>query len=577
MWLSKNKQIVKRFPTMNKETSKTERLSERLLELFKSEEAFVVSINGEWGVGKTFFWNSFIEDNQVSEKTVYVSLFGKETVKDIQTDIILQLSKFQKTIKGIEGIVGSSKLFGVDLSSALSILSKKDFKKVIVCFDDFERISDNLSLKDVLGLISQLKEQKNCKVVMIYNQDKLEIKGNEVLSSYKDKIIDYELHYQPTVAESYQAASHHLNAFQAHPLPYFELKGINNIRIMKRVVNALNDFEFIADLVKDHSDIESELVSSIIKLSLVNAKYHGFNLENLKSYQERKNLGDKKTEVNAEFEDMFYLFDTQNYFSTSDIFENINNYIKTSIVDKSRLESIVNEKKLLDQNSELVGNIRDIYQKNNYDLTYSKNSFSDDMFNALKQGGDNIVSILEVDSFLFYVQKLEEYSKAPKIRAFAIEKLKTFLDNSGEKESLVKLNSFGMLDKIKAYDPDLKKHIATYELNSKNGKVSKKEGIIEIFKLLRKNNSWGDEPELLEMIDKKVYKKYMLESSVFLCEVHSFIQWTRTFRGYSGFNKAVDKIVDVMWNLVEDKDEIYSFKVEKILKDLNISKVEKTQ
>lgn len=346
---------------------------------------------------------------------------------------------------------------------------------------------------------------------------------------------------------------------------------------MKRVVNALNDFEFIANLVKDHSDIESELVSSIIKLSLVNAKYHGFNLENLKSYQERKDLGDKKTEVNAEFEDMFYLFDTQNYFSTSDIFENINNYIKTSIVDKSRLESIVNEKKLLDQNSELVGNIRDVYQKHNYDLTYSKNSFSDDMFNALKQGGDNIVSIVDVNSFLFYVQTLEEYSKAPKIRAFAIEKLKTFLDNSGEEESLVKLNSFGMLDKIKAYDPDLKKYIATYELNSKNGKVSKKEGIIEIFKLPRKNNSWGDEPELLEMIDKKVYKKYMLESPVFLREVHSFIQWTRTFRGDSCFNKAVGKMVDVMWDLVEDKNKEYSFKVEKILKDLNISKVEKMQ
>lgn len=195
LWLSKNKQIVKRFPTMNKEASKTERLSERLLEIFESKEAFVVSINGEWGVGKTFFWNSFIKANSALGKTVYVSLFGKETVKDIQTDIILQLSTsaFQKAIKGTKGFVGSSKLFGVDLSSALSILSKKDFKKVIVCFDDFERISDNLSLKDVLGLISQLKEQKNCKVAMIYNQDKLEIKGNEVLSSYKDKIIGYRI------------------------------------------------------------------------------------------------------------------------------------------------------------------------------------------------------------------------------------------------------------------------------------------------------------------------------------------------------------------------------------------------
>jgi hypothetical protein len=59
-------------------------------------------------------------------------------------------------------------------------------ENVIVCFDDFERISDKLKLKDVLGLISELKEQKKCTVVLILNKKELK---DEDLSKYKDKIV----------------------------------------------------------------------------------------------------------------------------------------------------------------------------------------------------------------------------------------------------------------------------------------------------------------------------------------------------------------------------------------------------
>jgi hypothetical protein len=43
---------------------------------------------------------------------------------------------------------------------------KQDFKDIIVCFDDFERLSSSMELEEVLGLISELKEQKNCSVVV---------------------------------------------------------------------------------------------------------------------------------------------------------------------------------------------------------------------------------------------------------------------------------------------------------------------------------------------------------------------------------------------------------------------------
>ena len=202
--------------------SEVERLNERLLDIFQLDEGFVVALNGEWGIGKTFFWNKFIEDNFADrikrKEVVYVSLFGKETIKDIQTDIILQISKFGKLYETINSTIGSSKYAGIDISSVLSLATKTDFKDIIICFDDFERKSDNLHSKDILGLISQFKEQKNCKIVMIYNQNEVHNDDKKVVSNYKDKVIDYELHYKPTVAESYKAVSSRLKAYISYPL-----------------------------------------------------------------------------------------------------------------------------------------------------------------------------------------------------------------------------------------------------------------------------------------------------------------------------------------------------------------------
>jgi KaiC/GvpD/RAD55 family RecA-like ATPase len=42
-------------------------------------ESVVVSINGKWGVGKTYFWHQF-KEQLTDKKVAYVSLFGKETI-----------------------------------------------------------------------------------------------------------------------------------------------------------------------------------------------------------------------------------------------------------------------------------------------------------------------------------------------------------------------------------------------------------------------------------------------------------------------------------------------------------------
>jgi hypothetical protein len=70
----------------------------------------------------------------------YISLFGKETISSIRTDVFLQvIPKKQKawhaTAKHIKDITIPYIGIGITLPD------KQDFKDIIVCFDDFERLS----------------------------------------------------------------------------------------------------------------------------------------------------------------------------------------------------------------------------------------------------------------------------------------------------------------------------------------------------------------------------------------------------------------------------------------------------
>ncbi len=67
---------------------------------------------------------------------------------------------------------------GSAIIECLSFFEKKDFENIVICFDDFERLSNKLSLKDIFGLISEIKEQKNCHIVMIFNAGELILDNN---------------------------------------------------------------------------------------------------------------------------------------------------------------------------------------------------------------------------------------------------------------------------------------------------------------------------------------------------------------------------------------------------------------
>jgi len=553
--------------------SEVEKLNTKLVKLFKQEDEFVVSLNGEWGVGKTHFWNNFVKEYLTEQTVAYVSLFGKESIKEILTSIMVQVSTHAKRAEEANEVFRSSKLLGIDLAAVFSIGKPRDFSDVIVCFDDFERTSKKLDDKDILGLISELKEQKKCKVVMIYNQEKIE---STVFSTYKDKIIDYELHYKPTPAESYNNIKHKLKVFEQYPLEYFERKGITNIRVMKRTVNALNDFAFIESYVKHFPDFEQDVVNSILKFSVANAKYQTFDFEKLVEYVTSKRFNEKGSDfsVNDDYEDMLYFFDVEGsgWLHADELTHNIDVYIKSSVTDDIHLIQITEEWKQQKNRADIRKNVQSLYSKFNYDLKYDIKVYTEEMYSLLDKYKDSIVAILSIQGFIEYIDELCTVDSIckEKYHAFGLEHIQKYLTEYLKTESLTTLDYFGGLSKIYAFDVSLENYIKSIKESLDKDETTSKEKIITLMQNPIKNHGWGDEPKLLSLVDESTYKQFMEEDSEFMKEVLGFIQWTKRFSGSSGFELVVNKLITVLKEIVMNGNESTQFKIKRIFHELNI-------
>lgn len=567
----------------------TNTIQERLIELLNSSEPFGIALNGKWGVGKTFFWNRLIEKNFSDKKTAYISLFGVENIFDIEKKIIFQISTKDRLITSAKDKIKNFKttlgfkdedtnfgLTGSILSIGLSLFEKKDFENVIVCFDDFERISDKLKLKDVLGLISELKEQKKCTVVLILNKDELK---EDDLSKYKDKIVDYDFNYEPTVAESFSLIKDNLKSFKEYPLEYFQKYKINNIRIMKRVINALNDYACFEESLKHFKDIEKELVENILEISTINALKLSLDFEKLSKYSNPYDIDElakqeygqpkKKKPKNEEYEQLlrYINFGNHSYFYMSDITYNVVDYIKNSIIDKGSLQKSMDERIAKQKYNSIEKLISEYTHKARYDLDYSYNQYTQDLFAILESNKDTITEIINADYFLSCIYQLLEFDSdnTEKYKSFAIDILKKYLDIELIKErhpSWIKQT----IHNIKNFDIALDEYFNNFEMSTKNEKISSLDSVQNLMLNPIRNSGWGEEPDLLAQVNENDIEQYFYQDMNFVDNSLTFL--SNSTSKYGDFQIFRNKILNVIKKISQNGNKDQQIKMKKVLEYL---------
>ena len=231
-----------------------------------NKDAEVLSIRGDWGVGKTFFWKEAIKQVKddpkfCRDKYCYLSLFGTASLAELKVKICENLVDRTRIAKGFSveslkqnvdklvmqwgwqrGITQLRKSFyhvlaPVNLEPLFMFLAFREVKDTLICIDDFERKGGKLSTQEVLGLILDLKEERNCKIVLIFSDAKLDENTAKDYAEYREKVIDIDVPFKPTSKES---ASLVLNAtdIDAQLSSFTNKLDITNIRILKRIQRA---------------------------------------------------------------------------------------------------------------------------------------------------------------------------------------------------------------------------------------------------------------------------------------------------------------------------------------------------
>jgi hypothetical protein len=223
-----------------------------------SEAPEVMSIKGAWGVGKTYAWNKYLANAKNQKKIAlkkysYVSLFGINSLEDLKFSIFENMmdeksmgrrptvESFKASTAELLKTLGKKSLAIIPSSpsiihyhSMIESLSFLSLEKTIICVDDFERKGNGIAAQDILGLITQLKEQKKCKVVLILNDESLSEGSSFDYIKLREKVIDTELRFAPTAGDCVEIALS-VNTIARQLGENIVQLGINNIRIIKKI------------------------------------------------------------------------------------------------------------------------------------------------------------------------------------------------------------------------------------------------------------------------------------------------------------------------------------------------------
>lgn len=275
-------------------------LENRLIQIIEQNEPAAIALTGEWGIGKTHFWKNFYERRHQdltldAKKYAYVSLFGIDSLETLKYEIAIQshdtiqqknhLSKVKSLFTDLFKHVSLPKIESNGFSMAISqsmvnTLIGNMVKNTLICIDDFERKSNKLAVKDIMGVINDLKEQKNCKVVVILHSDKL----NSEFAEYKEKVFDDVLIFDDNL-DLLKFIINDDEIFEIYQEFYEKLK-IKNLRFYKQVHNHylnLIQLDKNFSLTSKKSIIKNLLIIQLVKNFEPNLKYG--NDENQKEFK----------------------------------------------------------------------------------------------------------------------------------------------------------------------------------------------------------------------------------------------------------------------------------------------------
>lgn len=235
------------------------------LDRFLTGNFDVAVLKGQWGVGKTRYWNDFIKRKiqaghaRLTEYS-YVSLYGLNSIEQVRNQIF-QNAKSWGSDQPVE-VPARTRIFswgrnasrvigehhgaipgGQRIAGTVNAISRSQVKNYLVCFDDLERKGDKLELKEIMGLVDELSQQRSCKVLIIFNEDALSKNDSQQYGENREKVVDAEFLYEPGIQRNVDLIFKPGDFCAAEVAYVSDALEISNIRILKKIKMMLDVHE----------------------------------------------------------------------------------------------------------------------------------------------------------------------------------------------------------------------------------------------------------------------------------------------------------------------------------------------
>jgi hypothetical protein len=515
-----------------------------------SEAPKVMAIIGDWGTGKTYTWNKLLENWSKSSTDVgnwvekirkllttwrksstemkdqynfkqysYVSLFGINSLEAFKWSIFentrdMKIMDAKNTFKTDMTQENSIALIGASIRKSVETIKSLPMIKnitpssvesllflsvtnILICIDDFERKGDKLTIKEIMGLISLLKEQKNCKIVLIFNDGE---EGLEDYKKYREKVVDIELKFSLTPTEAVNIIFNEENDHKELVKNFVNQLGITNIRVLKKIHYFIGLVMPFIDETQHEPEILEQVIHSLVLFSWCHycsndgappldfvLKIDEGRLERLienqyKTNKDESDKGEEEKKKNEKEKNWRIKLANYVYHSTNNLGYDLADMVCTGYPIEGKLKQSMSEKdrQLKEKKADNSFNkiLEEIYS--NFNLTEDK---AVDMLCDNFKKNIMYIDSLQLNEIAILLSELGKNEKISKLIDFYIESKK-----GGSKE-IFNLNSFR---DDRKWLPELKSKFDEFYKSTVINETAE-----QVLERIANKNSWSEKDELI--------------------------------------------------------------------------------
>ncbi len=486
-------------------------------------EAIVLS--GNWGVGKTFLWRQIVSEAKEYARPnyMYVSLFGVTNLDDLkyklfeakqswpadnqtsadQADKPPQNSAWVKVKDKINQYTGSDKSILGKLAALkdLPVASRVEplvrslvFNTVsdaVVCLDDFERRGEGLRPLDVLGLASYLRESRNCKVILIQNEDALETQKEE-FRKLEEKVFDWRVVLNPNPEHSITCIVPPSNEHIESWLSFADSLEVNNIRIIRRTYEqVLIIGEYFPEA---HEEITKQFITSLL---LFNFSKFG-NLDHIPSLEHIRQLGHiyLDEEEGSEAQLWKQTMSKLNWLATDEVDMELMEIVENGFVSRDGLQDEVDRKTRYLEDASARQEIEAAWDFYHGSFQHNEEELGSAVFNAVYKHLA-VTSPMVVDASIRLLRDLGQDAEATEIAD-------VFVEIHKENEKILDVESSAFGDNIE--DTYLRDKLGEALRN-----IPVEKDLREVLERLARDKGWGaSDEEFLSSVTEDEFRDFFI-------------------------------------------------------------------